>query len=402
MVTGGPGRPRRPLQQGDVITEIDGQPVNGSDDVARDRQHAQARRRASTSASTAAAQGMTLGVTLGNAPRQHPVSFGAPARPARACWRSRCWSVVYVAHQRDRGARRGGLRRPAPGRRRSRRGGPAGAGTSPMLVFALALAAARRRRRQAAEAPSRCPVERASIMLADRRLRLDARHRRHSPTAWSPRAARPRDVRRQRAQARQRRRHGLQPARRACCSRRPPTASRVDAALDQLTPSGGTATGRRDRSGRSRILRRAPGEHGKRPPAAIVLISDGASTSGRRPASPPPRRPRKLKIPVYTVALGTAERHDHGPAPGGRRRHRDRAASRPTPPRCAQIAQASGGRAFTAADAQRLNAGLRAPGLPARAQERPSARSPPASPAAASRCCCWAPRLSLRWFGRLI
>src|SRR5829696_1828034 len=86
---------------------------------------------------------------------------------------------------------------------------------------------------------------------------------------------------------------------------RPPRAERTDVRelIAGLRPSGGTATGKAlaaavsllDERGR-RAAERAPG--------AVILLSDGASTHGRDPL-PVARRAAKLRIPVYTVALGT-------------------------------------------------------------------------------------------------
>ena len=91
---------------------------------------------------------------------------------------------------------------------------------------------------------------------------------------------------------------------------------------------------------------RTDGAGERRPPAAILLLSDGKSTSGRDAVAAAPRR-REARGPVYTVVLGTDAGHDHRPA--GRRRHAPparparspsrwprspgRPAARPTPPR---------------------------------------------------------------------
>ena len=75
--------------------------------------------------------------------------------------------------------------------------------------------------------------------------------------------------------------------------------------IDALSPSGGTATG--DALATALRSARAPG----RPATAsarrraIVLLSDGDATHGRDPI-PVARRAARRKIPVYTVALGTA------------------------------------------------------------------------------------------------
>ena len=67
-----------------------------------------------------------------------------------------------------------------------------------------------------------------------------------------------------------------------------------------MKPSGGTATG--DALATSlRMVRTA----GQKAPGAIVLLSDGKATHGRDPL-PVADEAKKLGIPIYTVALGTA------------------------------------------------------------------------------------------------
>ena len=64
----------------------------------------------------------------------------------------------------------------------------------------------------------------------------------------------------------------------------------------------------------------------RRLPAAIVLLGDGASTRGADPIDIV-QDTKKYKIPVYTVALGTPERHAHPHRPEHRRdQHRARPA----------------------------------------------------------------------------
>jgi Ca-activated chloride channel family protein len=85
----------------------------------------------------------------------------------------------------------------------------------------------------------------------------------------------------------------------------PPRADRDEARalLGRLRPSGGTATGDGLAAALGLVSRRtARGE--RRPPAAVILLSDGASTHGRDPI-PVAREAAQLRIPVYTVALGT-------------------------------------------------------------------------------------------------
>jgi len=132
-----------------------------------------------------------------------------------------------------------------------------------------------------------------------------------------------------------------------------PTRDRfaVTDALNALTPSGGTATGEAVQAA-VRLLGARKGADGRTAPAAIVLLSDGASTKGVDPVQAA-REAARLKIPVYTVALGTPNGTITVP-----RRNGQGTVTRPVPPdpqSLAEIAQASGGRAFSAADASRLS-----------------------------------------------
>jgi Ca-activated chloride channel homolog len=129
--------------------------------------------------------------------------------------------------------------------------------------------------------------------------------------------------------------------------------ARVKAAVDSLKFSGKTAMG--DGLALALDSARAPVTDPttglqKRLPAAIVLLSDGASTVGQDPITVA-ERARKLKIPVYAVALGTQ---------GGYLEHtaKDGSVSRsPVPPDTAtlqEIARETRGRYYQAADAQQL------------------------------------------------
>jgi Ca-activated chloride channel family protein len=121
----------------------------------------------------------------------------------------------------------------------------------------------------------------------------------------------------------------------------PPTTDheQVRAALAGLTADGGTATG----DGLDAALESLEGGE-RRPPAAIVLLSDGKQTSGRD-AVTVAEEARELKVPVYTVALGTPD----GVVDGFLR-------VPPDPEALRQIAQASGGQAFEASDGDQLTA----------------------------------------------
>jgi Ca-activated chloride channel homolog len=132
-----------------------------------------------------------------------------------------------------------------------------------------------------------------------------------------------------------------------------PTIDRaaVRGAIAALRPTGGTATGEALAVSLG-ALGRETGSDGIRPPSAIILLSDGASVRGRPPQQLA-RRAKDLKIPIYTVTLGT---------PAGTirvRRSNGTVATRPVPPdpvESRQVAEISGGRAYTADTAKNLSA----------------------------------------------
>jgi Ca-activated chloride channel family protein len=87
----------------------------------------------------------------------------------------------------------------------------------------------------------------------------------------------------------------------------------------------------------------------KHPPAAIILLSDGAANAGVDVVAVA-RQAARERIPVYTVALGTPNGTLANPDPF--------APAIPVPPDpelLAQIAKASGGRAFDAQSADQLS-----------------------------------------------
>jgi Ca-activated chloride channel family protein len=121
-------------------------------------------------------------------------------------------------------------------------------------------------------------------------------------------------------------------------------------AFTQLKTSGGTAVGVTIATAVNE-LKSVPTIHGKRPPGAIVLISDGASNVGPSPLTAA-RQARAQHIPIYTVAVGTP----NGTIPITRG---SKTVATPVPvsaQQLAQIAQLSGGRTFTASDAGGLSA----------------------------------------------
>jgi Ca-activated chloride channel homolog len=115
--------------------------------------------------------------------------------------------------------------------------------------------------------------------------------------------------------------------------------------IDALSADGGTATG--DALDAALELLDRPGR--QRPPAAIVLLSDGETTTGRDPIEIA-REAKRRKIPINTFALGTN---------GGVIRSPDGALIPvpPDPETMRRIAELSGGRSFAVEDADDL-AGL--------------------------------------------
>ncbi len=82
--------------------------------------------------------------------------------------------------------------------------------------------------------------------------------------------------------------------------------------LSGLQASGGTATGDALAVALDTLAPDASNATAKRPPAAIILLSDGKTTEGSDPIEAA-REAGRLHIPVYTVALGTPD----GVLPGG-------------------------------------------------------------------------------------
>src|SRR4029079_12982627 len=110
-----------------------------------------------------------------------------------------------------------------------------------------------------------------------------------------------------------------------------------DAINQAMKPSGGTATG--DALATSLEMIKAA-----KAPGAVVLLSDGKAAHGRDPL-PVADEAKRLKIPIYTVALGTAS----GTLPNGDAVPPDTATLK-------EIATRSGGEAFTADQAGELSA----------------------------------------------
>jgi Ca-activated chloride channel homolog len=170
-----------------------------------------------------------------------------------------------------------------------------------------------------------------------------------------------------------------------------PTTDRAPlrTAIEALTAGGGTATG--DAIASSLDLIRRGGD--ERPPSAIVLISDGESTSGRDPQEAA-REAAELGVPVYTVALGTPgativdAKGRTQPAP-------------PDPETLQAVAEASGGQSFAVEDADALNTVYDRLGSQV-ATEREPREVTAAFAGGALGFVALGALLSLRWFRRLV
>jgi Ca-activated chloride channel family protein len=216
----------------------------------------------------------------------------------------------------------------------------------PMLAFALALVvlivAAARPERTVAE-----PVDTASIMLAnDTSGSMAATDVAPSRLAAAEKAANhflssvPASVR-----------VGLLEFNTHVALLQSPTTDHalVRSALARLRVTGGTAIGDALRTA-LHTLESVPREGGKKPPGAIVLLSDGASDVGSDPITAA-QQAAAAHIPIYTVELGT---------PNGTvtEKRGNRTVTVPVPPnpqQLAEIARVSHGLAFTATDAKGLN-----------------------------------------------
>ncbi len=119
-----------------------------------------------------------------------------------------------------------------------------------------------------------------------------------------------------------------------------PTQDRaqIKSTIAALTADGGTATGDALDSALTALADQKP--------AAIVLLSDGASKTGQDPAAIA-EKARAAKIPIYTVALGTPD----GTVDAGGQL----LSVPPDPEALKQVADISGGRAFTAEDSDSLD-----------------------------------------------
>jgi Ca-activated chloride channel family protein len=132
----------------------------------------------------------------------------------------------------------------------------------------------------------------------------------------------------------------------------PPTEDRslVENSLDALKPGEGTAIG--DAVALSaRLGQGRQADDRSAPPRSVLLISDGARDGGAVAPQAAARRAKQLKVPVYTVLVGTPNGVVEETLTGGFRRI---IRVPPSPDTLQQIAQLSGGEFFTATDAEGL------------------------------------------------
>ena len=121
----------------------------------------------------------------------------------------------------------------------------------------------------------------------------------------------------------------------------------VRTALGTLQPIAGTATGAGLGTALNDLKVRAGDNSARRPPAALVLLSDGSATDGGA-ADRVAEQAKRLRVPIYTVALGT---------PDGTIEIQGRTLRVPPDPDALErIATTSGGQAFRAEDSDQLDA----------------------------------------------
>ena len=182
-----------------------------------------------------------------------------------------------------------------------------------------------------------------------------------------------------------------------------PTTDRgaIKAALNQLQAEGGTAMGDGLERGLAAARTPVPNANGngvRRLPSVIVLLSDGKNTSGTRDPVDVAREAKTAHIPIFTIALGT---------PGGEVQLRDsfgflqRVQVPPDTETLKQIAQVSGGKAYTATESNKLK-NIYA-GLGTRLSSKSEKHEISAAfVGGALALLIAAGSLSMRWFGRLL
>jgi Ca-activated chloride channel family protein len=132
----------------------------------------------------------------------------------------------------------------------------------------------------------------------------------------------------------------------------PPTDDRslVPTALNALKRGQGTSLGDAVALA-TRLGRRQRGKDGTIPPTAILVMSDGAQTSGRTQPGAAALKARSLQIPVYAVLLGTDDGVITVELAGG---FQAQIRVPPSPETLRTVTRVTGGRFFTAPNDERL------------------------------------------------
>ena len=130
-----------------------------------------------------------------------------------------------------------------------------------------------------------------------------------------------------------------------------PTEDRalVSTALDSLKPGEGTAIG--DAVALSLRVGQPSGAASETPPRAIVLLSDGARDGGQVAPSAAAQQAKHRGVPVYSVLVGTPDGVVQEKLAGG---YRQIIRVPPDPQTLQQVSTTSGGRFFSAPDAEGL------------------------------------------------
>jgi Ca-activated chloride channel homolog len=132
----------------------------------------------------------------------------------------------------------------------------------------------------------------------------------------------------------------------------PPTTDRtlVQQSITTLRPGIGTALG--DAIVLAlRLEQRQRASDGSVPPAAVLMISDGARMGGQTSPQDAAKKAKAAHVPVYTVVLGTDAGTVSRPLPGG---FTEVTKVPPSPATLQQLASATGGQFFSATNDARL------------------------------------------------
>src|SRR5262249_57538496 len=100
------------------------------------------------------------------------------------------------------------------------------------------------------------------------------------------------------------------------------------------------------------IAGRQRASDGSRPPAAILVISDGAQSSGPTRPAAAALKARQAHIPVYSVLIGTQDGVITAPLPGGLS---EQIRVPPSPDTLRAVSQVTGGRFYVAPTAPQLH-----------------------------------------------